>query len=408
MSSSPSSLVAIIVLAYLLLVRVLRYRRADKLKSEFGHGKRALSTMTSQEASNIMHQLQELEFPYSFARARKIALLKAGGIPTMSKLFAATGQNIRKTGGKRAVDTEILLREVQSKDRQSIRYMQAVARMNYLHSRYRKAGKILDADLLHTLGSAVVELFWIVDRKEWRPLSEVEKCAIGIFHKNLGEDMEIPYTLLPSSQTGWDNGLHFAEELRDWTIRYEAEVAKPQPTNDQYVRVYVDSVTSSMPKIATTTLRKVISSDLDDTMRASLCLEAPGPILKPILAAVTSSRKFTLSHLHLPRPSFRAVKLVDDDPNPLSGLYNFNHNNFQPWYVKPSFWAKWSPLAIFVRSLGGRAPGTGGDRYHPSGYDLKTIGPKPQEGKGLDEMKVMVEFMGSRGIPGCPFHNGTM
>lgn len=188
----------------------------------------------------------------------------------MSKLFAATGQNIRKTAGKRAVDTEILLREVQSKDRQSIRYMQAVARMNYLHSRYRKAGKILDADLLHTLGSAVVELFWIVDRKEWRPLSEVEKCAIGIFYKNLGEDMEIPYTLLPSSQTGWDNGLHFTEELRDWTIRYEDEVAKPQPTNDQYVRVYVDSVTSSMPKIATTTLRKVISSDLDDTMRASL------------------------------------------------------------------------------------------------------------------------------------------
>lgn len=61
-----------------------------------------------------------------------------------------------------------------------------------------------------------------------------------------------------------------------------------------------------------------------------------------------------------------------------------------------------------MRSLGGRAPGTGGDRYHPLGYDLKTIGPKPQEGKGLNEMKMMVEFMGSRGIPGCPFHNGKM
>lgn len=137
-------------------------------------------------------------------------------------------------------------------------------------------------------------------------------------------------------------------------------------------------------------------------------MEAPGPILKLFLAVVTNSRKFALRHLHLPRSSSGAVKLVDDDPNPLSGLYNFNHKNFQPWYVKPSFWATWSPIAILIRSLGGRAPGTGGDRYHPSGYDLKTIGPKPQEGKGLDEMKVMVEFMGSRGIPGCPFHNGTM
>lgn len=69
----------------------------------------------------------------------------------MSKLFAATGQNNRKSAGKRAVDTEILLREVPSKDRESVRYMQAVARMNYLHSRYRKAGKILNEDLLHTL-----------------------------------------------------------------------------------------------------------------------------------------------------------------------------------------------------------------------------------------------------------------
>lgn len=65
-------------------------------------------------------------------------------------------------------------------------------------------------------------------------------------------------------------------------------------------------------------------------------------------------------------------------------------------------------MALFVRSLGGRAPGTGGDKYYPSGYNLKTIGPKPQEGKGLDEMKITVEFMGSRGIPGCPFHNGAM
>jgi hypothetical protein len=82
--------------------------------------------------------------------------------------------------------------------------------------------------------------------------------------------MEITYTLLPSSQTSWGNGLHFAEDLRDYTIRYEATVAKPQPTNDQYIRVYVNSVTPSMPKIVTTTLRKVISSNLDDTMWASL------------------------------------------------------------------------------------------------------------------------------------------
>lgn len=188
----------------------------------------------------------------------------------MSKLFAVTGQNNRRNAGKRSVDTEILLREAQSKDRQSIRYMQAVARMNYFHSRYRKAGKILDEDLLHTLGSGIVEAFRMLDDNEWRKLTDVEKCAIGIFHKNLGEDMEIPFTLLPSSQIGWENGLDFAVELRDWTIQYEGLVAKPVATNDQYVRVYVDSATSAMPKAITILLRKVLGAELDDTMRVSL------------------------------------------------------------------------------------------------------------------------------------------
>ena len=50
----------------------------------------------------------------------------------MSKLFAVTGQNNKRNAGKRAVDTEILLREAQSKARDSGRYM-AVARMNYLY-----------------------------------------------------------------------------------------------------------------------------------------------------------------------------------------------------------------------------------------------------------------------------------
>lgn len=51
----------------------------------------------------------------------------------MSKLFAVTGQNNRRNAGKRAIDTEILLRESQSQLRDSDRYASAVARMNYLY-----------------------------------------------------------------------------------------------------------------------------------------------------------------------------------------------------------------------------------------------------------------------------------
>ncbi|KAI5918854.1 hypothetical protein F4810DRAFT_690267, partial [Camillea tinctor] len=405
-SMDPKAWVFSLFLGYLLAVRLFRYKRANSMKSGFGHGKRPLSSMTVEEAFYIMTQLQQLEFPHAMTKARTISLLKAGGIPTMSKLFAVTGQNTRRNAAKRAVDTEILIREVQSQPADSQRYMQSVARMNYLHARYRKAGKILDEDLLHTLGTNVVEIFKIIDTSEWRKLSDVEKCAVGIFHKILGEDMLIPYTPLPSFETGWTDGLHFANELYDWTIQYEEKVAKPVATGDQYVRVYVDSATASLPKFVTTLLRKVVGFDLDETMRISLSIEAPGVILSSILSVIRLSRKLTLRYLSFPRPSFLAVHNVEAQKNPVTGLYNFTQLTGQPWYVKPTFWSKWGPSALLLRAFGARAPGSFGDKYRPQGYDLNTIGPKPQEGKGLDDMAATVEFLQTRGSIGCPFSRG--
>lgn len=113
----------------------------------------------------------------------------------MSKLFAVTGQNNRKNAGKHAVETEILLRESHSHQRGSLRYQQAVARMNYLHSRYRKA-KILDLDMLHILGSGLYEVLRVIEQQKWRQLTRMEMCALGVFHRNLGEDMGIPFEVL--------------------------------------------------------------------------------------------------------------------------------------------------------------------------------------------------------------------
>ncbi|KAI9162758.1 Mycophenolic acid synthesis protein B [Paramyrothecium foliicola] len=321
----------------------------------------------------------------------------------MSRLFAATGQNTRKTSGKRAIDTEILLREVQSRPRTSERYRQAVARMNYLHARYRKAGKILDEDLLHTLGDNVVEIFRIVDGSEWRKLSDVEKCAIGIFHKNLGDDMEIPLTALPSSRTGWKDGLDFATELRAWTIEYGHRAAIPNKTSDEYVRVYVDGATSKLPKPFTTLARQILGFELDEVMRTSLNLEAPGLVLHGALIAWRELRRVALRYLYLPRPTCLAVKNLEESPNKRSGLYNFSQFSLQPWYVEPSTWNKWGPKALLFRAIGGRTPGSRGDTYHPQGYDLQTIGPKPQEGKGAEEMAATIEYLKRSGTSQCPF-----
>lgn len=131
-------------------------------------------------------------------------------------------------------------------------------------------GKITDDDMLHTLGDGLAEIFTVIEREEWRELTDVEKCAVGIFHQNLGEDLGIPFDQLPSCRTGWRDGAHFATELRDWTVDYEHRVARPTEANDAYVRAYVDSAVSSLPRFVGTTLRGMLGADLDDVMRKSL------------------------------------------------------------------------------------------------------------------------------------------
>ncbi|OJZ80980.1 hypothetical protein ASPFODRAFT_146702 [Aspergillus luchuensis CBS 106.47] len=393
--------IAILALTiYLTLVQHLRYRRKTAIEAPFATNKRPLSSMTIEEAHAIITQLQELEFPYAFAKARRMALLKAGGIPTMSKLFAVTGQNNRRNAGKRAVDTEILLRESQSQRRDSDRYATAVARMNYLHARYRRANKITDDDLLHTLGDGLAEILNVIEREEWRGLTDVEICALGIFHKNLGEDMGIPFDVLPSKAEGWEDGVQFALELTRWTVQYEERVARFTKTNDQYVRVYVDS---ALPRLVRPVVRRMLGAGLDEVMRLSLGLESPGYFLSFVINFVQTSRKLFLRYLALPRPAFRAVKLVHDMPNQETKLYNFERKVLQPWYIRPTVWSKWGPGALLVRLFGGKVPGSRGDRYQPQGYDLMTIGPEPQRGRGVEEMRSDIEVIKARGVAMCPF-----
>ncbi|RAK86252.1 hypothetical protein BO79DRAFT_257422 [Aspergillus costaricaensis CBS 115574] len=390
---------------YLTLVQHLRYQRKTAIEAPFTTNKRPLSSMTIEEAHAIITQLQELEFPYAFAKARRMALLKAGGIPTMSKLFAVTGQNNRRNAGKRAVDTEILLRESQSQRRDSDRYATAVARMNYLHARYRRANKITDDDLLHTLGDGLAEILNVIEREEWRGLTDVEICALGIFHRNLGEDMGIPFDVLPSKAEGWEDGVQFAMELNRWTVQYEERVARFTKTNDQYVRVYVDS---ALPGLVRPVVRRMLGAGLDEVMRLSLGFESPGYFLLFVINLVQTSRKLFLRYLALPRPTFRAVKLVHEMPNQETKLYNFERKVLQPWYIRPTVWSKWGPGALLVRLFGGKVPGSRGERYQPQGYDLMTIGPEPQKGKGVEEMRDDIELIKARGVAMCPFSKAKL
>jgi hypothetical protein len=75
----------------------------------------------------------------------------------------------------------------------SERTMHAIARMNFLHSKYREEGTISNADLLYTLSVFVVEPPRFARLYEWRDLNDMERCAYGVFWKAVGDAMGIEY-----------------------------------------------------------------------------------------------------------------------------------------------------------------------------------------------------------------------
>lgn len=101
------------------------------------------------------------------------------GIPSISKLLCETQQLSQvEYAGRRYSDTVILIVEFLSHSPTSERANSAIARMNYLHGRYQKAGKISNDDLLYTLSLFVLEVERWVRTYDWRMLTPMEKCAL--------------------------------------------------------------------------------------------------------------------------------------------------------------------------------------------------------------------------------------
>ncbi|KNG84932.1 hypothetical protein ANOM_006406 [Aspergillus nomiae NRRL 13137] len=390
--------------AYVMAVQYFRFQRCDRIESKFRRTGR-LSSMTVKEAHDIMRQLRELEFPFALRSSTKMTTLKTASVPTVADLFVATGQRSEKNNTKRAADTEVIMNEIHDREAGSDAHVMAFARMNYIHSRYRKAGKILDEDMLHTLGSAVVDVFRSIEKYEWRQLSDVEKCAVGVFYRSMGEAMEIPFHLLPSGKTGFTDGIHFAQELCDFTVEYEKTAAKPTQSTLFISRRLMSLETANYPSILRPVVEHIIATRLDEHIRVSMGYRKPGITLSSLAAGSVAIRKFILRYLSLPRPDFMAVKVLDATPDPSTGRYTVKEWLDNPWYVKPTFSNRWGLKSWSVRLFGtGNVPTKNGP-FRDEGYDIKAIGPQIMENKGQAEVEEIFENFRKRDIPaGCPFH----
>ncbi|KAL8907256.1 MAG: hypothetical protein Q9207_001497 [Kuettlingeria erythrocarpa] len=341
--------------------------------------------MTDNDAFEIQKTIAELEFPFIFTKALQFALFRTYGIPSISKLLAATSQlSDVATASKRYADTAVLIREFMSHKPSDPRTLEAIARMNYIHCLYQKSGAIRDDDMLFTLSLFAIEPVRWIERYEWRKLEAFEQCALGVFWKSIGDAMGINYQNLKSAKEGWVDGLHWVGELAEWSEDYEKANMVPHPNNNKTANETVAILLWGIPKPLQPFGTRIVSAIMDGRLRTA-----------------TIVRKFLLRYLSPPRPGFlRKVELENASQDGRVALRVWEG---APYYVRPTLWRRWGPEALASRLLGLPLPGDEGDKYYPHGYTIPEVGPKIVAGKGAENAQETVAGLQKTRTGGCPF-----
>jgi hypothetical protein len=283
------------MLAYPVLVSLLRFQRKESMRKQFNYPTReSLANMTDDDAFKIQKTIAEQEFPYMFGLSLGFALFKVEllmssllpscilpwltwplqktyGIPTISKTLVKTTElSDPDKAAKRYADTGALINEFIRHAPSHTRSVESIARMNYLHQGYRNSGKILDDDMLYTLALFATEPVKWIDTYEWRQLSDLEKCAIGTFWKRIGDTMLISYSKLPSSKTGFRDGLHWLSEIIEWSEAYETEKMVPAQTNRDTAEPTTDIMMYSLPRFLKPVSLQVTTVLMDERLRTAI------------------------------------------------------------------------------------------------------------------------------------------
>ncbi|KAL8879257.1 MAG: hypothetical protein Q9198_003099, partial [Flavoplaca austrocitrina] len=380
----------LLLLLYPLLVAYLRYDRLRSTQKHYGYTTRpSLGRMTDDDAYEIQLSIAQLEFPFTFQKALQFALFRTYGIPSMSKLLVATTQFAEmSTASKRYVDTEVLIREFTNHKPSDPRTLEAIARMNYIHSLYRKNGSIRDDDMLYTLSLFALEPIRWIQRHEWRSLEAFEQCAFGTFWKSIGDAMGISYQKLQSAEEGWEDALQWLDDLAEWSKQYEKENMVPHVNNRKTAEQTVAILLWGVPKALKPLGNNIVSVLMDDRLRTAMMYPTPPNPYFQLISLVFVVRKYLLRYFFLPRPyMFRLNALEDVGPE---GRRSLSIWQAAPYYIKPSLWRRWGPGAWASRLMGLPVPGDEGSKYYPDGYIFPEVGPKIFLGKGQESAKETV------------------
>jgi hypothetical protein len=392
------------VVAYPVLCSALRFHKLRSTQAKFKYGTPdhpSFEGMTVKEAHDIIAVISDTEFPALFEKGLQFALFRTYGIPTISELLVKTTQlSTEKNVPKRYADTGVLLADMYGAEPESDRCIEAHARLNYLHGHYIRQGKISNNDMLYTLSLFLNQPVEWINKFEWRQLSDLEICAMGVFHKAMGDGMNISFEPLPSYHTGWKDGLHFYRELDTWAKAYEVKHMVPHQKNYDTAVQTRQLLISQYPPFMKDILSKAMSAPLDDRLREAIMFDRAPPSYLSFFEGFMMLRRLYLRYLSLPKPKFMAKKMLTDKPDRNGRRYYLVWDT-APVYVKPTLWNRWGPGGLFCYFLGIPRPGDEGT--YPEGFEVKSTGPAAFVGKGSKEMDVSKEKLKRERTGGCPF-----
>ncbi|GAM41548.1 hypothetical protein TCE0_042r14749 [Talaromyces pinophilus] len=407
--------VSLTLAAYVLLVRSLRYRRIRQLEAHYNYRTRAsMAKMTDHEAWEIQRAMAQYEFPFSIEKSLQFALFRTYGIPTISTTLIKTKQFSNNLySGKRYVDTCILIGEFIVHSPATVRSRIGLARTKYLHNGYRKSGSVREEDMLYTLSLFATEPIRFVNLYEWRSATDLERCAMGVFWKSVGDALGIDYAaFLPSAKAaaeagktnGYTDGIHWLDEITAWAQDYEKRAMVPAQTNRDTADQTTAILTYALPRPFKFIGNWFVSSMMDDRLRIAMLYPRAPRIVENMFWLAFEARKLFLRNLCLPRPEFMRHVAFTEKPDRQTGAYHVTNWTAEPFYVKPTLWNRWlSPSAIVARILRFPLPGDQGDKYYPQGYDLGDMGPKKFEGRGKDYLEREMNTLEKERTGQCPF-----
>lgn len=394
----------ILLVAYLLLVRNLRYRRLHALQREYTPEK--LKSLTPAEAQRICHVAMDFETPTTMVLGTNIALFKVWAIPTVAELLLKTGELSPHNLSRRIADTSMLILEfvdnplvgpgsgAESFDEGCYNALDprsalAIARINWLHRKY----PIRQDDYRFNLALFVLETIRSTTRFDWRSHSEIERHAFFVFWMEIGRRMGI--------EASWAS----LEEMEEWAEDYEKSYMVPNPASAKMVRLGIDYFASSIPnfpgklKLFTT----IVSYILDARTRRAMMLPEPPWLFVTIMDFMFNLRAFIVRHTFLPRTSPRpwtekTASCVSNvsGTSPLPRIYCVEKLPGAPWYYPES-----TGLARLLNRLltyfgiidRKKLPGK---QWKSQGYRFEELGPVRFENQGCEEvMKMAAEIQGA-------------